>query len=37
MICIAMGYPDQSFVANNVKSSREENHAFVRYVGFEDQ
>lgn len=37
MICIAMGYPDHNFVANNVKSSREENHAFVRYVGFEDQ
>jgi nitroreductase len=34
MICIAMGYPDDSFVANNVKSVREDNHAFVRYVGF---
>lgn len=34
MICIAMGYPDESFVANHVKSVREDNHQFVRYVGF---
>lgn len=36
MICIAMGYPDNDFPANNVKSVREDNEAFVRYVGFED-
>ena len=36
MICIAMGYPDDSFVANEVKSRREENKNFVRYVGFSD-
>ena len=36
MICIAMGYPDDSFVANDVKSRREENKNFVRYVGFDD-
>lgn len=35
MICIAMGYPDDSFVANSVKSVREETATFVRYVGFD--
>lgn len=35
MICIAMGYPDDSFEANHVKSVREDNSNFVRYVGFE--
>jgi nitroreductase len=35
MICIAMGYPDDDFVANHVKSTREDNDRFVRYVGFE--
>jgi nitroreductase len=35
MICIAMGYPDESFVANHVKSTREANDSFVRYVGFD--
>ena len=34
MICIAMGYPDTSFVANHVKSVRADNPQFVRYVGF---
>ena len=34
MICIAMGYPDESFVANTVKSVREDHGNFVRYVGF---
>ena len=34
MICIAMGYPDDSFVANTVKSVREDAAHFVRYVGF---
>ncbi|NBQ28745.1 MAG: nitroreductase, partial [Rhodobacteraceae bacterium] len=36
MICIAMGYPDDSFVANDVKSRREDNQNFVRYIGFDD-
>jgi hypothetical protein len=35
MICIAMGYPDESFVANSVKSVREDSEKFVRYVGFD--
>lgn len=35
MICIAMGYPDEAFVANHVKAVREDNANFVRYVGFE--
>ncbi len=35
MICIAMGYPDDDFVANTVKSVREDNQNFVRYVGFD--
>ena len=34
MICIAMGYPDETFVANQVKSVREANENFVRYIGF---
>jgi nitroreductase len=36
MICIAMGYPDDSFIANTVKSVREDNSSFVRYVGFDE-
>ena len=36
MICIAMGYPDDSFVANDVKSVREDNASFVSYVGFDE-
>ncbi|MEM9684967.1 MAG: nitroreductase [Pseudomonadota bacterium] len=36
MTAIAMGYPDDSFAANTVKSDREPNNAFVRYVGFGD-
>ena len=35
MICIAMGYPDDSFAANDVRSTRADNQDFVRYVGFE--
>jgi hypothetical protein len=31
-----MGYPDESFAANAVKSDREPNSDFVRYVGFGD-
>ncbi|MFT4937326.1 MAG: nitroreductase [Paraglaciecola sp.] len=34
MICIAMGYPDEDFSANEVKSVRANNADFVRYVGF---
>jgi nitroreductase len=34
MICIALGYPDEEFVANTVKSVREDEANFVRYVGF---
>jgi nitroreductase len=34
MICIAMGYPDEDFVANSVKSVREDAEKFVRFVGF---
>lgn len=34
MICIAMGYPDESFEANTVKSRREDNDNFVNYIGF---
>ncbi|WP_271508170.1 hypothetical protein [Bradyrhizobium sp. CCBAU 11357] len=36
MTCVAMGYPDDSFAANAVRSDREHNHEFVRYVGSAD-
>jgi nitroreductase len=36
MTCIAMGYPDEEFSANTVKSRRETSGNFVRYVGFAD-
>jgi len=36
MICIAMGYPDEEFSANSVRSVRAENNDFVHYVGFDD-
>jgi nitroreductase len=32
--CIALGYPNDDFSANAVKSHREPNDRFVRYVGF---
>jgi hypothetical protein len=35
MICIAMGYPDDQFLANEVRSTRADNSDFVRYVGFD--
>ena len=35
MTCIAMGWPDFEFPANEVKSVREENSNFVNYTGFE--
>jgi hypothetical protein len=31
-----MGYPDDSFAANTVKSDREPHGDFVRYHGFAD-
>ena len=34
MTCIAMGYPDEAFPANAVRSERQPADAFVRYVGF---
>ena len=36
MTCVAMGYPDDSFPANGVRSDRTANGDFVRYVGFAD-
>jgi len=36
MTCVAMGYPDDSFPANGVRSDRSSNDDFVRYVGFSD-
>lgn len=36
MICIAMGYPDPDFPANNIKSHRISNEDFVSFVGFEE-
>src|SRR5690349_20776821 len=32
--CVAMGYPDDSFAANGVRSDRRPNGEFVRFVGF---
>jgi len=34
MICIALGYPDDSFAANEVRSTRLDNREFVNYIGF---
>jgi hypothetical protein len=34
MICIALGYPDGSFAANDVRSTRAVNEDFVKYLGF---
>ena len=36
MTCVAMGYPDDSFPVNAVRSDREQNGDFVHYVGFAD-
>lgn len=36
MTCVAMGYPDETFPANAVRSTREHNSDFVRFVGFPD-
>ena len=35
MTCIAMGWPDFDFAANDVKSVREDNDNFVTFTGFE--
>ena len=35
MTCVAMGWPDFTFAANNVKSVREDNGNFVTFTGFE--
>ena len=35
MICIAMGYPDPDFAANDVRSTRIANDSFVNYLGFD--
>jgi hypothetical protein len=35
MTCIALGWPDFEFAANDVKSVREENENFVTFTGFE--
>jgi hypothetical protein len=36
MICIAMGYPDDNFEANDVRSARVDNKDFVSYHGFKE-
>jgi nitroreductase len=36
MTCVAMGYPDDDFAANEVRSDRSPNSDFVRYHGFAD-
>jgi len=36
MICIAMGYPDDKFEANDVRSTRADNAEFVSYIGFDE-
>ena len=36
MTCVAMGFPDDEFVANHVVSRRAGNDDVVRFVGFED-
>jgi len=36
MTCIAMGYPNEEFAANDVKSTRMTNDDIVTYLGFED-
>ena len=36
MTCVAMGYPDQDFVANEVKSTRRAVQEVASFVGFED-
>ena len=35
MTCVAMGYPDDSFVANDVKSRRSPNEKVASFIGFD--
>jgi nitroreductase len=35
MTCVAMGYPDDSFVANDVKSRRSPNDKVASFIGFD--
>lgn len=35
MTCVAMGYPDESFVANDVISTRRDNDEVVSFIGFD--
>ncbi|MBT5666595.1 MAG: nitroreductase [Rhodospirillaceae bacterium] len=37
MTCIAMGYPNEEFAANEVKSRRTSNDDIVTFVGFDDE
>jgi hypothetical protein len=37
MICVAMGYPDDSFAANHVVSRRRSVEEVATFVGFDDQ
>jgi hypothetical protein len=34
MTCVAMGYPDETFVANDVKSRRTPNDKVASFIGF---
>lgn len=36
MTCVAMGYPNHDFAANQMKSRRTPNHDIVTFTGFED-
>jgi nitroreductase len=36
MTCVAMGWPDETFVANDVQSRRAPNDAVASFVGFDD-
>jgi hypothetical protein len=35
MTCVAMGYPDETFVANDVKSRRSPNDKVASFIGFD--
>jgi hypothetical protein len=35
MTCVAMGYPDETFVANDVKSRRTPNDKVASFIGFD--
>ena len=36
MTCVAMGYPEDDFAANDVKSVRRETDEIVTFVGFDE-